>query len=76
MVLDRTSRTLRCKLWHDAHRFAAHGSKRAETNCCQDCCQAALRRWPKPPRRLEMNSKSGGPGWNRTNDQPIMSRPL
>ena len=23
-----------------------------------------------------MNSKIGGPGWDRTNDQPIMSRPL
>jgi hypothetical protein len=29
-----------------------------------------------PPRRVEMNSKIGGPGWDRTNDQPIMSRPL
>jgi hypothetical protein len=25
---------------------------------------------------FDMNANFGGPGWGRTNDQPIMSRPL
>ncbi|MEA2628371.1 MAG: hypothetical protein QOJ10_831, partial [Chloroflexota bacterium] len=49
---------------------------RRSHNCCQNCWQTACRWRPRPPGRLEMNSKIGGPGWDRTNDQPIMSRPL
>ena len=51
------------------HLTAGSGDRRAQRPGREPLADPG---WSNPSRRLEMNSKFGGPGWPRSTDQPIM----